>query len=111
MEEKNLKEGQVAEQTTSQDVNENKEMSMQEYFDTLKAENEQLKADNKELSKGNQNLRDSLCREYRKVEVLKAALEHLRKELSITDATFYAALLRGTSEEIDIDTILYQLSK
>lgn len=48
---------------------------------------------------------------YRETQVLKGALERLRKELNITDPVYYAALLCNSSTDIDIDSLLYQLAK
>ena len=100
MEEKNLKEGQVAEQTTSQQ-DENKNMS----------EVDALKAEIKKLNETIDYLRTSNSREYRKVDILKGALKMLKDKYSVTDSDYYGALLCGGDGEIDIDKILYQLSK
>ena len=100
MEEKNLKEGQVAEQTTSQQ-DENKNMS----------EVDALKAEIKKLNETIDCLRTSNNREYRKVDILKGVLKMLKEKYSITDGDFCAALVSGNNGELDIDTILYQLSK
>lgn len=100
MEEKNLKEGQVAEQTTSQQ-DENKNMS----------EVDALKEENVRLAKDLDSKRSDILREYRKVEILKGALKVIREKYSVTDGDFYAAMLSGGNGELDIDTILYQLSK
>ena len=99
MKEKNLKEGQVAEQTTSQQ-DENKNMS----------EVDALKEENVRLAKDLDSKRSEILREYRKVEILKGALKVIREKYSVTDGDFYAAILSGNGE-LDIDTILYQLSK
>lgn len=100
MEEKNLKEGQVAEQTTSQQ-DENMNMS----------EVDALKEENVRLAKDLDSKRSEILREYRKVEILKGALKVIREKYSVTDGDFYAAMLSGGNGELDIDTILYQLSK
>lgn len=100
MEEKNLKEGQVAEQTTSQQ-DENMNMS----------EVDALKEENVRLAKDLDSKRSEMLREYRKVEILKGALKVIREKYSVTDGDFYAAILSGGNGELDIDTILYQLSK
>lgn len=100
MEEKNLKEGQVAEQTTSQQ-DENMNMS----------EVDALKAEIKKLNETIDYQRTSNNREYRKVDILKGALMLLKEKYSITDGDYYAALISGGNGEHDIDAILYQLSK
>ena len=100
MEEKNLKEGQVAEQTTSQQ-DENMNMS----------DVDALKAEIKKLNETIDYLRTSSSMEYRKVEILKGALKMLKDKYSVTDSDYYGALLCGGDGEIDIDDILYQLSK
>lgn len=100
MEEKNLKEAQVAEQTTSQQ-DENKNMSE---VDALKVENESL-------AKKVDDLQEINSRTYRRVEILKGALMSLKEKYSITDGDYYTALITGGNGELDIDAILYQLSK
>ena len=100
MEEKNLNEAQVAEQTTSQQ-DENKNMS----------EVDALKAEIKKLNETIDYLRTSNNREYRKVDILKGALMLLKEKYSIPDGDYYAALISGGNGELDIDAILYQLSK
>lgn len=99
MEEKNLNEAQVAEQTTSQD--ENKNMS----------EVDALKAEIKKLNETIDYLRTSNSREYRKVDILKGALKMLKDKYSVSDSDYYGALICGGDGELDIDDILYQLSK
>lgn len=96
MEEKKINEEQAAGQTTSQE-------NMNE-LDILKTENEELK-------KKVEYQRDTNCKEYRKVEILKGALKILKEKYSISDGDYYSALLSGGNGELDIDTILYQLSK
>ena len=100
MEETNLNEAQVAEQTTSQQ-DENKNMS----------EVDALKAEIKKLNETIDYLRTSNNREYRKVDILKGALMLLKEKYSIPDGDYYAALISGGNGELDIDAILYQLSK
>lgn len=100
MEEKKMNEAQVAEQTTSQQ-DENKNMS----------DVDALKAEIKKLNETIDYQRTSNNREYRKVEILKGALMLLKEKYSITDGDYYAALITGGNGELDIDAILYQLSK
>jgi rubrerythrin len=100
MEEKNLNEAQVAEQTTSQQ-DENKNMS----------DVDALKAEIKKLNETIDYLRTSNNREYRKVDILKGALKMLKDKYSVSDMDYYCALICGGAVEIDIDNILYQLSK
>lgn len=100
MKEKNLKEGQVAEQTTSQQ-DENKNMS----------DVDALKAEIKKLNETIDYQRTSNSREYRKVDILKGALKILKDKYSVSDGDYYGALLCGGDGEINIDDILYQLSK
>jgi hypothetical protein len=91
-------------ETEGMNENKNEQMSMTEYFDTLKEENESL-------AKKVDDLREINSRTYRKVEILKCALISLKEKYSITDGDYYAALITGGNGELDIDTILYQLSK
>lgn len=70
-----------------------------------------LKAENESLAKKVDDLRETNSRTYRKVEILKGALMLLKEKYSITDGDYYAALITGGNGELDIDTILYQLSK
>ena len=70
-----------------------------------------LKAENESLAKKVDDLREINSRTYRKVEILKGALMLLKEKYSITDGDYYAALITGGNGELDIDTILYQLSK
>ena len=85
--------------------NENKTIEeMAQYYTDLKAENESL-------AKKVDDLREINSRTYRKVEILKGALKLLKEKYSITDGDYYAALITGGNGELDIDTILYQLSK
>lgn len=80
-------------------------------LEALKAENADLKTQNEELKKKVEYQRDTNCKEYRKVEILKGALKILKEKYSISDGDFYAAMLSGGNGELDIDSILYQLSK
>ena len=93
--------------------NENRDTNV-DYAMELNVAEERIKELEKELAdanaKADQSSKSNLMY-YRQVQVLKAALELLRTELNITDATFYSALLVGSREEIDIDSLLYQLSK
>lgn len=116
MEEKNLNEAQVAEQTTSQDENKNEQMSMTEYFDTLKAENEQLKAQNTELIEKLKTAENSLdwnrksYIEYmNQRDILKKALEELCKRKNISQAEMYEAMM--TANDMDLEMVLSKLGK
>lgn len=80
-------------------------------LETLKAENADLKTQNEDLKKKVEYQRDTNCKEYRKVEILKGALKILKEKYSISDGDYYAALLTGNNGELDIDSILYQLSR
>jgi chromosome segregation ATPase len=123
MEEKNLNEAQAAEQTTSQDENKNEQMSMTEYFDSLKAENEKLKDENKNLEKQKAELIEKLSKsessldwnrkqyvEYMSQrEILKKTLEELCKRKNICNAEMYEAMM--TANDMDLDMVLTKLGK
>lgn len=101
MEEKKMNEEQVNEtvnESANEQVNEMTEL-------------ETLKAENKELIKKVDELQSSCNREYRKVVILKGAIKLLKKTYNIADGDYYAALISGGNGDLDIDTILYQLSK
>ena len=72
---------------------------------------EALKAENVRLAKDLDSKRSEMLREYRKVEILKRALACIKGKFTISDADFYAAILEGYNGDLDIDSILYQLSK
>ncbi|MBR4829269.1 MAG: hypothetical protein IKZ92_05660 [Muribaculaceae bacterium] len=65
----------------------------------------------KELEKQIEYQRDSNCKEYRKVEILKGALKILKEKYSISDGDYFAALVADSNGKLDIDNLLYQLSK
>ncbi len=116
MEEKKMNEAQVAEQTTSQDENKNEQMSMTEYFDTLKAENEQLKAQNTELIEKLKTAESSLDwnrKQYieymNQRDILKKAIEELCKRKNICVAEMYEAMM--TANDMDLDMVLTKLGK
>ena len=116
MEEKNLNEVQAAEQTTSQDENKDEQMSMTEYFDTLKAENEQLKAQNAELIDKLNAAEHSLDwnrRQYiefmNQRDILKNALEEVCKRQKVSKAEMYEVIM--TANDIDFDTVISKLGK
>jgi len=103
METENKKMEEQVNETES--MNENKTIEeMAQYYTDLKDENESL-------AKKVDDLREINSRMYRKVEILKGALKLLKEKYSITDGDYYAALITGGNGELDIDTILYQLSK
>ena len=64
-----------------------------------------------ELEKQIEYQRDSNCKEYRKVEILKGALKILKEKYSISDGDYFAALVADSNGKLDIDNLLYQLSK
>lgn len=116
MEEKKINEAQVAEQTTSQDENKNEQMSMTEYFDTLKAENEQLKAQNTELIEKLKTAENSLDwnrKQYMEYmsqrDILKKTLEEICKRKNVSTAEMYEAMM--TANDMDIDSVLTKLGK
>ena len=80
-------------------------------LEALKAENADLKTQNEELKKQIEYQRDSNCKEYRKVEILKGALKILKEKYSISDGDYFAALVADSNGKLDIDNLLYQLSK
>ena len=89
----------------TESMNENKTIEeMAQYYTDLKAENEYL-------AKKVDSLQEINSRTYRKVEILKGALKLLKEKYSITDGDYYAAMITGGNGELDIDAILYQLSK
>lgn len=103
METENKKMEEQVNETES--MNENKTIEeMAQYYTDLKAENESL-------AKKVDDLREINSRTYRKVEILKGALISLKEKYSIADGDYYAALITGGNGELDIDAILYQLSK
>ena len=103
METENQKMEEQVNETES--MNENKTIEeMAQYYTDLKAENESL-------AKKVDDLQEINSKMYRKVEILKGALMLLKEKYSITDGDYYAALITGGNGELDIDTILYQLSK
>ncbi len=116
MEEKNLNEAQVAEQTTSQDENKNEQMSMIEYLNTLKADNEHLKKQNAELIEKLATAESSLDwnrKQYieymNQRDILKKAIEELCKRKNICVAEMYEAMM--TANDMDLDMVLTKLGK
>lgn len=103
METENTKMEEQVNETES--MNENKTIDeMAQYYTDLKAENERL-------AKKVDDLQEINSKMYRRVDILKGALMSLKEKYSITDGDYYAALITGGNGELDIDTILYQLSK
>ena len=92
-------------------VNETERMNENKTIDEMAQYYTDLKAENESLAKKVDDLRETNSRSYRKVEILKGALMLLKEKYSITDGDYYAALITGGNGELDIDTILYQLSK
>ena len=99
MEEKKMNEAQVEQTAPQQDEN----MNMSDV--------DALKAEIKKLNETIDYLRTSSSREYRKVDILKGALKMLKDKYSVTDSDYYGALICGGNGDLDIDDILYQLSK
>lgn len=101
MEEKNLNEAQVAEQTTSQEnVNEQvNEMT----------ELEILKGDNERLQKQYESEKKSCLRYYRQMNMLKQAITKLTEEGKITEEDVVKAVLAGQNL-MSLDDLLFTLA-
>lgn len=116
---------QLLEAFKDKDINEMDEHDLKGYCMALREQNEQQRIDIKEYESSLDVLNDQIAdlttkekaattgcnREYRKVTILKGALKLLKEKYSITDGDYYAALVSGGNGELDIDTLLYQLSK
>lgn len=116
---------QLLEAFKDKDINEMDEHDLKGYCMALREQNEQQRIDIKvyessldvlkdqiaELTTKEKDATTSCNREYRKVTILKGALKLLKEKYSITDGDYYAALVSGGNGELDIDTLLYQLSK
>ena len=111
MEEKNLNEAQVAEQTTSQDENKNVNE-----LDTLKRELEELGASynalddaNSELLKKYESEKKSCLRYYRQMNMLKQAITKLTEEGKITEDDVVKAVLVGQNL-MSLEDLLFTLA-
>lgn len=116
---------QLLEAFKDKDTNEMDVHDLKGYCMALREQNEQQSIDIKEYESSLDVLNDQIAdltskekaattgcnREYRKVTILKGALKLLKEKYSITDGDYYAALVSGGNGELDIDTLLYQLSK
>lgn len=116
---------QLLEAFKDKDTNEMDVHDLKGYCMALREQNEQQSIDIKEYESSLDVLNDQIAdltskekaattgcnREYRKVSILKGALKLLKEKYSITDGDYYAALVSGGNGELDIDTLLYQLSK
>ena len=116
---------QLLEAFKDKDINEMDVHDLKGYCMALREQNEQQRIDIADYEGSFDNLNDQIAdlttkekaattgcnREYRKVTILKGALKLLKEKYSITDGDYYAALVSGGNGELDIDTLLYQLSK
>lgn len=112
MEEKNLTEAQVAEQTTSQE-NENR---VESELDVILKENETLKAQNadliEKLNAAEKSLdwnRRSYIEYMNQRDILKKALEEVCKRHKVSNAEMYEVIM--TANDIDLDTAIAKLGK
>lgn len=116
---------QLLEAFNEKDINEMDVHDLKGYCTALREQNEQQRIDIADYEGSFDNLNDQIAelttkekeattscnREYRKVTILKGALKLLKEKYDITDGDYYAALVSGGNGELDIDTLLYQLSK
>lgn len=82
--------------------------------ETIRRNEENIENLQKQLDIANKNVESEKrlrIQEFRKCEILKVALNLLKEKYSIGKGDFYSALLSGVNGELDIDTLLYQLSK
>lgn len=98
-------------QKMKEQVNETESMTESKTIDEMAQYYTDLKAENESLAKKVDDLQEINSRTFRKVEILKGALMSLKEKYSITDGDYYTALITGGNGELDIDAILYQLSK
>ena len=101
MEEKNLNEAQVAEQTTSQE-NVNEQVNEMTEFEILKGENELLQ-------KQYESEKKSCLRYYRQMNMLKQAITKLTEEGKITEEDVVKAVLAGQNL-MSLDDLLFTLA-
>lgn len=116
---------QLLEAFKERDINEMDVHDLKGYCMALREQNEQQRIDIADYEGSFDNLNDQIAdlttkeqaassssnRQYRKVEILKGALKLLKEKYNIADGDYYAALISGGNGELDIDTLLYQLSK
>lgn len=98
-------------QKMKEQVNETESMTESKTIDEMAQYYTDLKAENESLAKKVDDLQEINSKMYRRVDILKGALMSLKEKYSITDGDYYAALITGGNGELDIDAILYQLSK
>ena len=101
MEEKNLNEAQVAEQTTSQE-NVNEQVNEMTELEILKGENERLQ-------KQYESEKKSCLRYYRQMNMLKQAIEKLTEEGKITEEDVVKAVLAGQNL-MSLEDLLFTLA-
>lgn len=101
MEEKNLNEAQVAEQTTSQE-NVNEQVNEMTELEILKGENERLQ-------KQYESEKKSCLRYYRQMNMLKQAITKLTEEGKITEEDVVKAVLAGQNL-MSLDDLLFTLA-
>ena len=129
MEEKNLTEAQVAEQTTSQEVQPTTPNYKRLYEDAiqnlndaqdcannLNADNERLETQNAELIEKLKTAENSLDwnrKQYMEYmsqrDILKKTLEEICKRKNVSTAEMYEAMM--TANDMDIDSVLTKLGK
>jgi len=100
MEEKNLNEAQVAEQTTSQ---------VESELDVIINENKALKEANSELLKKYESEKKSCLRYYRQMNMLKQAITKLTEEGKITEDDVVKAVLVGQNL-MSLEDLLFTLA-
>ena len=104
MEEKNLNEAQVAEQTTSQ---ENENVQVNE-VDALKQRIEELEKELKDTKSSKDYYWDQYSKYMGKVDILKSAIKKLGEKFNFTDADIIEAMVHGN--DMDVDDLLNKLS-
>ncbi len=101
MEEKNLNEAQVAEQTTSQE-NVNEQVNEMTELEILKGENELLQ-------KQYESEKKSCLRYYRQMNMLKQAITKLTEEGKVTEEDVVKAVLAGQNL-MSLEDLLFTLA-
>lgn len=101
MEEKNLNEAQVAEQTTSQE-NVNEQVNEMTELEILKGENERLQ-------KQYESEKKSCLRYYRQMNMLKQAITKLTEEGKVTEEDVVKAVLAGQNL-MSLEDLLFTLA-
>jgi len=116
---------QLLEAFKDKDINEMDEHDLKGYCMALREQNEQQRIDIADYEGSFDNLNDQIAelttkekeattsynREYRKATILKGALKMIKEKYDITDVDCCAAMVSVGNGELDIDTLLYQLSK